>query len=167
MGLSATVRLPLALMPSITALTVAITASINQVVPSFVHANQMENGMEQYLVVIAVSDMYNNYYDYCLHLFLYIGHMSATISSQSEIGLITGFTACLLLLLGLIITLIIIAVILLKIKVKLTLELKKERDKNILYNVIDVNSVGLTQIPDPPVARVNTAVNIAYTHVTQ
>ena len=60
MGLSATVRLPLALMPFITALIVAITPSINQVVPSFVHANQTENGIKQYLVVIAVSDMHDN-----------------------------------------------------------------------------------------------------------
>ena len=88
--------------------------------------------------------------------------MSLT-SSQSEVGIITGFTASLLLLFGLLITLIGIIVFLLKIKAKLTLELKKEKDKNIIiYDVIDV--IDSTPIPQ---AGVDTAVNIAYTNITK
>ena len=51
---------------------------------------------------------------------------------------------------------------LLKIKAKLTLELKKEKDKNIIYDVIDV--IDSTPIPQ---AQVDTAVNIAYTNITK
>ena len=87
--------------------------------------------------------------------------MSLT-SSQSEDGIISGFTASLLLFLGLLITFIGIIVFLLRIKAKLTLELKKEKDKNIIYDVIDV--VGSTPISQ---VGVDTAVNIAYTNINK
>ena len=104
------------------------------------------------LVIIIPVHLFNDYI---------IGHISLT-SSQSGVGIITGFTAFLLLLFGLLITLIGIIVFLLKIKAKLTLELKKEKDKNTIYDVIDV--IDSTPIPQ---ARVDTAVNIAYTNITK
>lgn len=55
MDLSVTVELALAQVPFIIVLIVVTTSSINQLVPLFVHANQMENGTVQYLTVFAVS----------------------------------------------------------------------------------------------------------------
>ena len=69
MDLPATVELALVQMPSIIVLTVATTPSINQLVRLFEHANQMENGMVQYLTVTAVSDT-------CALLFLFATYTS-------------------------------------------------------------------------------------------
>ena len=55
-----------------------------------------------------------------------IGHVT---NFQSEVGIITGFTASLLLLLGLIITFISIIVLLLRIKAKLTFFPSKKRGR--------------------------------------
>lgn len=81
-------------------------------------------------------------------------------SSHSQVGIISGFVASLLLLITLIITFISTTVFLLKVKVKLMLELKKEKDKNIIYD-----DIGLTQTPQAG-PGVDTAANIAYTYIT-
>ena len=62
MDLPAIVELAPVQMLSIIVSTVATTPSINQLVLLFARANQVENGMVQYLTVIAVSDAFTIYF---------------------------------------------------------------------------------------------------------
>ena len=99
------------------------------------------------------------------HLYFNVINSGHVTNSHSEVGLIIGFIVLLFLLLGLTIVFISMIVFSLKIKTKLMLELKREKDKNIIYDVIDV--VGSTHDQVPQAAGMDTAVNIAYTCTQQ